>query len=126
MATGVLIIGIGKATRLLGYLALSDKAYSATIRLGISTVTDDAEGDVVTAAGAAGLTDADIEAAMARLRGEILQVPSAVSAIKVERCALICARSSRRTKSTCRPGRFRWSASLQWRLERARLAALLS
>ena len=84
MATGVLIIGIGKATRLLGYLALSGKAYSATIRLGISTVTDDAEGDRVTAAGAAGVTDADIEAAMARLRGEILQVPSAVSAIKVE------------------------------------------
>jgi len=84
MATGVLIIGIGKATRLLGYLALSDKAYSATIRLGISTVTDDAEGDVVTAAGAAGVTDADIEAAMADLRGGILQVPSAVSAIKVE------------------------------------------
>jgi tRNA pseudouridine55 synthase len=84
MATGVLIIGIGKATRLLGYLALSDKAYAATIRLGISTVTDDAEGEVVTAAGAAGLTEAEIEAVMARLRGGILQVPSAVSAIKVE------------------------------------------
>src|SRR5215217_6293182 len=77
MATGVLIIGIGKATRLLGYLAVSDKAYSATIRLGISTVTDDADGEVVTAAGASGLTDADIEAAMASLRGEIFQVPSA-------------------------------------------------
>src|SRR5829696_6792580 len=84
MATGVLIIGIGKATRLLGYLALSDKAYSATIRLGISTVTDDAEGDVVTAAGAAGLTNSDIETVMARLRGDLLQVPSAVSAIKVD------------------------------------------
>jgi tRNA pseudouridine55 synthase len=83
MATGVLIVGIGKATRLLGYLALSDKAYSATIRLGIATVTDDAEGEVVTAAGAADVTGADIEAAMARLRGSILQVPSAVSAIKV-------------------------------------------
>jgi tRNA pseudouridine55 synthase len=84
MATGVLIIGIGKATRLLGYLTLSDKAYSATIRLGIATVTDDAQGEVVTAAGAAGMTDADIEAAMARLRGGILQVPSAMSAIKVD------------------------------------------
>ena len=84
MATGVLIIGIGKATRLLGYLALADKAYSATIRLGISTVTDDAEGEVVTAVGTAGLKDSDIEAAMARLRGDILQVPSAVSAIKVD------------------------------------------
>jgi tRNA pseudouridine55 synthase len=84
MATGILVIGIGKATRLLGYLALADKAYSATIRLGIVTVTDDAEGEVVTAVGAAGLTNADIEAAMTRLRGGILQVPSAVSAIKVE------------------------------------------
>jgi len=84
MATGILVIGIGKATRLLGYLALSDKAYSATVRLGISTVTDDAEGEVVEAAGASGLTNVDIEAAMATLRGEILQVPSAVSAIKVE------------------------------------------
>ena len=83
MATGVLIIGIGKATRLLGYLALADKAYSATIRLGISTVTDDTEGEVVAAVGAAGLKDSDIEAAMARLRGAILQVPSAVSAIKI-------------------------------------------
>src|SRR5215207_5927001 len=60
MATGVLIIGIGKATRLLGLLALADKAYSATIRLGISTVTDDAEGEVVTAVGAGGLKDSDI------------------------------------------------------------------
>jgi tRNA pseudouridine55 synthase len=84
MATGVLIIGIGKATRLLGYLALADKAYSATIRLGISTVTDDAEGEVTAAVGAAGTTNADIEAAMARLRGDLLQVPSAVSAIKVD------------------------------------------
>jgi tRNA pseudouridine55 synthase len=84
MATGVLVIGIGKATRLLGYLALADKAYSATIRLGIVTVTDDAEGEVVTAVGAASLTNADIDAATARLRGGILQVPSAVSAIKVE------------------------------------------
>ena len=84
MATGVLIIGVGKATRLLGYLALSDKAYKATIRLGIATVTDDAEGEVVTAVGAAGLTEAQIEAAMAELRGEQLQVPSAVSAIKID------------------------------------------
>jgi tRNA pseudouridine55 synthase len=83
MATGLLIIGVEKATRLLGYLALSDKAYEATIRLGISTITDDAEGEVVTATGAVGLVEAKIEAAMAELRGEILQVPAAVSAIKV-------------------------------------------
>jgi tRNA pseudouridine55 synthase len=85
MATGVLIVGVEKATRLLGYLALSDKAYEATIRLGIGTITDDAEGEVVTTVGgAADLDDAEIEAAMARLRGDILQVPAAVSAIKID------------------------------------------
>jgi tRNA pseudouridine55 synthase len=83
MATGLLIIGVEKATRLLGYLALSDKAYEATIRLGISTITDDAEGEVVTAVGASDLDHAEIEAAMADLRGDILQVPTAVSAIKI-------------------------------------------
>ena len=83
MATGVLIIGIGKATRLLGYLAQSDKAYSATIRLGISTVTDDADGEVVSAVGASGLKNRDIEAVMAGLQGDILQSPAAVSAIKM-------------------------------------------
>jgi tRNA pseudouridine55 synthase len=83
MATGVLIVGIEKATRLLGYLASSDKAYAATIRLGITTITDDADGEVVTATGTADLDRAEIEAAMAELRGDILQVPSAVSAIKI-------------------------------------------
>jgi tRNA pseudouridine55 synthase len=84
MATGVLIVGVEKATRLLGYLALSDKAYEATIRLGVGTITDDAEGEAITTAGAAGLDDAEIEAAMAKLRGDILQVPAAVSAIKID------------------------------------------
>jgi tRNA pseudouridine55 synthase len=83
MATGLLIIGVEKATRLLGYLALSDKAYEATIRLGIGTITDDADGDIVAAVGAADLDNAEIEAAMAELRGDILQVPAAVSAIKI-------------------------------------------
>jgi tRNA pseudouridine55 synthase len=83
MATGVLVVGVEKATRLLGYLALSDKVYEATIRLGISTITDDAEGEVVTTRGAADLAEAEIEAAIDRLRGDILQVPAAVSAIKI-------------------------------------------
>jgi tRNA pseudouridine55 synthase len=83
MATGVLIVGIEKATRLLGYLALSEKAYEATIRLGIATITDDAEGEITAGIGAAGLDEPDIERAMAALRGEILQIPSAVSAIKI-------------------------------------------
>ena len=84
MATGVLVIGIGKATRLLGYLALTEKAYEATIRLGISTVTDDAEGEVIASVGARGVTDDQIETALGPLRGELMQVPSAVSAIKIE------------------------------------------
>jgi tRNA pseudouridine55 synthase len=84
MATGLLIIGVEKATRLLGYLALSDKAYKAIIRLGIATITDDAEGEVVMAVGAAGLAKAKIEAAMAELHGDIFQVPAAVSAIKID------------------------------------------
>jgi tRNA pseudouridine55 synthase len=83
MATGVLIIGIARATRLLGYLSLSEKAYEATIRLGIATITDDSEGEVTGCIGAAGLDEQDIDRAMAALRGEILQVPSAVSAIKI-------------------------------------------
>lgn len=84
MATGVLILGVGRATRLLGHLALHDKAYDATIRLGQVTLTDDAEGEVVASAGAVGLTDDAIRAAMATLTGAIAQRPSAVSAIKVD------------------------------------------
>lgn len=84
MATGVLVIGIGRATRLLGYLALTEKVYEATIRLGVSTVSDDAEGEVTATPGARGLTDDQIETALAGLRGEVMQVPSAVSAIKVD------------------------------------------
>jgi tRNA pseudouridine55 synthase len=83
MATGVLIVGVEKATRLLGYLALSEKTYEATIRLGITTLTDDVEGEIVKAEGAADLGKAEIEAAMADLRGDIFQVPAAVSAIKI-------------------------------------------
>lgn len=83
MATGVLVIGIGRATRLLGYLSLTNKTYEATIRLGIATVTDDAEGALTSTGGARELTDGQIEVALAELRGEQLQVPSAVSAIKI-------------------------------------------
>lgn len=83
MATGVLVLGIGRATRLLGHLALTQKAYQATIRLGIATVTDDAEGEPTATPGAHGVTDAQIATALAGLRGEQLQVPSSVSAIKI-------------------------------------------
>jgi tRNA pseudouridine55 synthase len=84
MATGVLLLGIGRATRLLGHLALTDKQYDATIRLGATTVTDDAEGEVVTTADASGVTDADVTREVAALTGAIAQVPSAVSAVKVD------------------------------------------
>lgn len=83
MATGVLVVGVEKATRLLGHLALTEKEYTATIRLGQSTVTDDAEGEVTATAPAAGVTRQAIDAGVAALTGDILQVPSKVSAIKV-------------------------------------------
>jgi len=84
MATGVLVLGVERATRLLGHLALTDKTYDATIRLGVSTVTDDAEGEVVTTVSAAHLQDDEIGTAVAALTGAIQQVPSSVSAIKVD------------------------------------------
>ncbi len=83
MATGVLVLGIEKATRLLGHLALTRKVYDATIRLGQTTVTDDAEGEVTAATSTERLADADVLAAVGPLTGEIMQVPSSVSAIKV-------------------------------------------
>lgn len=83
MATGVLVLGIGKATRLLGHLALTDKAYDATIRLGVATLTDDAEGELLAATPAGHVDDASISVAIAALTGDITQVPSSVSAIKV-------------------------------------------
>ncbi len=52
MATGVLVLGVNKATRLLHHLVLTDKAYTATVRLGQATLTDDAEGDVISTASA--------------------------------------------------------------------------
>ena len=84
MATGVLVVGVGKATRLLGHLAAHDKDYDATIRLGVTTTSDDADGDVVASTDASGVGDAAIRVAMTALTGDIEQVPSAVSAIKVD------------------------------------------
>src|SRR5580658_2472023 len=83
MATGVLVVGVEKATRLLGHLTLTEKEYDATIRLGQSTDTDDAEGQITSATSAAGITTGRLNAGMAALRGEISQIPPAVSAIKV-------------------------------------------
>jgi tRNA pseudouridine55 synthase len=83
MATGVLVTGIGKATRLLGHLALADKEYLATIRLGQATSTGDAEGEVIFAAPAGAVTLPAVRAAARPLTGDIQQVPPAVSAVKV-------------------------------------------
>ena len=87
MATGLLVLGVGPSTRLLTYLVGADKTYSATIRLGFSTVTDDAEGDVIATADRAileSITDTDLQREIAALTGVIEQRPSAVSAIKVD------------------------------------------
>ena len=83
MATGVLVIGIERATKILGLLTATEKSYDATIRLGQTTSTEDAEGEVLQTVSADHVIDADVEAAVGRLRGEIDQVPSSVSAIKV-------------------------------------------
>jgi len=84
MATGVLLLGVEKATRLLGHLALADKRYDATVRLGATTTTDDAEGEIVSTADTAGIDESAVRSTAATLVGELLQVPSTVSAIKVD------------------------------------------
>jgi tRNA pseudouridine55 synthase len=82
MATGVLVVGIEKATKLLGYLTLTEKEYQATIRLGQSTTTDDAEGEPLESAPRP-IAEDELAATVAELTGEIQQVPPKVSAIKV-------------------------------------------
>jgi tRNA pseudouridine55 synthase len=83
MATGVLVLGLGRATRLLGYVSGDDKDYAATIRLGATTVTDDADGDLLTTRSAADVGEESVRAGVTDLTGEIAQVPSSVSAVKV-------------------------------------------
>jgi tRNA pseudouridine55 synthase len=84
MATGVLVIGVDRATKILGLLTAASKSYAATVRLGQTTSTEDAEGELLQSISVENVTDEAIAAAIAGLRGEIEQVPSAVSAIKVE------------------------------------------
>ena len=83
MATGVLVVGIDRGTKLLTFLVGCDKDYAATIRLGQATLTDDREGELTASVKATGVTDDEIAAAVHALTGDIEQVPSAVSAIKV-------------------------------------------
>lgn len=84
MATGVLVVGVNRATRLLGHLQTTDKEYRATIRLGQSTVTDDHAGEIIATTDASRLQSAQIDAALAAWVGDVEQAPSRVSAIKVD------------------------------------------
>ena len=107
MATGLLVVAVERSTKLLGHLALTDKTYLATIRLGQSTTTDDAEGELLAAAGpeqVAAVPDTRIHAGIAALTGDILQVPSAVSAIKVDgRRAYDLVRAGEQVELAARP-----------------------
>jgi tRNA pseudouridine55 synthase len=83
MATGVLVLGVQRATKLLGHLALTEKEYLGTIRLGQDTLTDDAEGEIISYTDPTGLPQDAVDDRIAELTGDIMQVPSKVSAIKV-------------------------------------------
>ncbi|WP_149204773.1 tRNA pseudouridine(55) synthase TruB [Actinotalea subterranea] len=104
MATGVLVLGVERATRLLTYVVHADKEYRTTIRLGATTTTDDAEGEVLEVADASRVTRAALDAAVAELTGPISQVPSSVSAIKVDgRRAYARVRSGEQVELAARP-----------------------
>jgi tRNA pseudouridine55 synthase len=104
MATGVLLVGVNRATRLLGHLMLTEKAYDAVVRLGAATTTDDAEGETTSQAPAGHLGDEQIREAFAALVGDIEQVPSRVSAVKVDgRRAYARVRAGERVELAARP-----------------------
>lgn len=84
MATGVLVLGIERGTKFLAHMVASTKSYSATIRLGASTATDDAEGEFRWGKASTALKTSDIAAEVATLTGQIMQKPAAVSAIKIK------------------------------------------
>ncbi|MGH3751302.1 MAG: tRNA pseudouridine(55) synthase TruB [Pseudonocardiaceae bacterium] len=106
MATGVLVCGVQRATRLLGHLPLEPKVYRGTVRLGVSTSTDDAAGEPTGGADASVIAEQAILAGIADLRGAIEQVPSAVSAVKVGgRRAYALARAGEQVTLAARPVR---------------------
>jgi tRNA pseudouridine55 synthase len=115
MATGVLVVGIERATKILGLLTATEKSYAATIRLGQTTSTEDAEGELLQTVSADHLTDDHIGRAIAGLRGDIDQVPSAVSAIKVD---------GQRAYKLVRDGKTVELAARQVRIERFDLVAV--
>ncbi|APT89087.1 pseudouridine synthase [Corynebacterium frankenforstense DSM 45800] len=102
MATGVLVLGVNRGTKFLAHLTAATKSYSATVRLGERTTTDDAEGE--TTARTTPLDDAALVAAVADLTGDIMQVPATVSAIKVDgRRAYARARAGEDVELPARP-----------------------
>lgn len=107
MATGLLLIGVNSATKLLTFLVGENKTYTATIRLGASTITDDKESEYLQVAEPAAINAIDqakIEVALDSVRGEIMQVPSSVSAIKVDgQRAYAKVRSGDEVKLAARP-----------------------
>jgi tRNA pseudouridine55 synthase len=84
MATGVLVLGVGNATKLLQYVVDGKKSYEATIKLGVATHTDDREGDVISTADASAVTEEQIRTGLQQYVGTIMQRPSSVSAIKID------------------------------------------
>lgn len=104
MATGVLVVGVERATKLLGLLSLNTKSYTATIRLGAATDTDDRMGEVISQSDASSITDEQIADTIATLTGDIEQVPAKVSAIKVDgRRAHALARTGEEFELAARP-----------------------
>lgn len=104
LASGVLVLGIGRGTRLLHFLVGADKQYTATVRLGVATTTDDAGGEVTATADASGCSEQQVRAAARPLTGHIHQVPSAVSAIKVDgRRAYARVRAGEQVQLSARP-----------------------
>ncbi|HEY5877433.1 MAG TPA: tRNA pseudouridine(55) synthase TruB [Nakamurella sp.] len=110
MATGLLVVAVDRATRLLGHLALTDKTYRATIRLGVSTDSDDADGSVTATTDPSRVDDMALARAMSALTGDLMQVPSSVSAVKVDgRRAYDRVRAGEQVQLAARPvtvGRF--------------------
>ena len=84
MATGMLVIGVGRATRLLGFFTSHEKEYLGTVCLGVSTTTDDSQGEILKVTSTAQLTESMILETIREFRGPIMQQPSAVSAIKID------------------------------------------
>ena len=84
MATGILVLGFNNGTRLLQYITDGDKTYQATVVLGAATVTDDVEGEVISSADTSKVSDEQIHAELAKMRGTIMQRPSSVSAVKID------------------------------------------